>query len=77
MESWIAFASERWFVILIAAVIVFLIIKIVKKVIKWILVLALVAAILLYGANYKEKLADVQHIPDLHNPQHFPEHFTE
>ena len=77
MESWIAFASERWFVILIAAVIVFLVIKIVKKVVKWILVLALIAAILIYGANYKEKLADVQNISDFYNLQHFPEHFTE
>ncbi|WP_274363898.1 hypothetical protein [Paenibacillus thermotolerans] len=55
-EQWLSFIQERWFVIIAAAVALLLIINLVKTVVKWVLVVAIVAAVLVYGANYKDEL---------------------
>lgn len=48
----ITFLQERWFVIAAALVILFIIMNVVKTVLKWVIVLALIAGVLFYGANY-------------------------
>lgn len=58
MEQWMLFLQERWFIILIAIIVLFLVIKLVKTVIKWIVVLLIIAAILYYGMNYKDQIGE-------------------
>jgi hypothetical protein len=58
MEFIQSFLAERWFVILVAIVLLFLAIKLAKAVIKWGLILAVVAALLWYGASYRGRVAD-------------------
>jgi len=53
-----SFLAERWFVILVAIVVLFLAIKLAKAVIKWGLILAVLAALLWYGASYRGRVAD-------------------
>ena len=55
-EQWIAFVQEKWWVILAAVVALMIVVSVVKTVLKWVLVLAIVAGVLVYGANYKEEL---------------------
>lgn len=52
MEQWIAFVRDHWWAILIAVVIAAVLVKVVKSVLKWLLVLAIAAAVLIYGFNY-------------------------
>lgn len=59
MDQWIAFAQERWFLIVAAIVVLFIIVGIVKTVVKWIIVVVIIGALVLYGANYKDKLQDI------------------
>lgn len=63
MDHLIAFAQEQWYVIAIAIVALIIIYKIVKKAIKWALILAIVAAVLIYGFNYD--LSDLPEIPNI------------
>lgn len=53
------FAVDQWYVLLIAAIVLILIIKIVKTMVKWVLVLVIAAGIVFYGANYTEAIKDV------------------
>lgn len=59
MEQWIAFAQDRWYLIVAALVVLFIVMRIVKTVVKWVIVLAVLAVIVVYGANYKDKLQSV------------------
>jgi len=54
-----AFLAERWYIILGALIVLFLVIKIVKTVIKWVIVLAIVAGLFFYGASYKDQLLEL------------------
>ncbi|HZG57589.1 hypothetical protein [Paenibacillus sp.] len=55
-EQWIAFVQDKWWVILAAVVALLVVVSVVKTVLKWVLALAIVAAVLTYGANYKDEL---------------------
>ncbi|RAV20319.1 hypothetical protein [Paenibacillus contaminans] len=59
MDQLTAFLQDRWLVVVIAVVVLFLIVKLVKTVIKWVLVLAILAVVIVYGATYKDKLLEV------------------
>ncbi|NEW08454.1 hypothetical protein GK047_20875 [Paenibacillus sp. SYP-B3998] len=59
MDQWISFAQDRWYLIVAAVIVLFIVIGIVKTVVKWILILVIVGALVLYGANYKDKLQDI------------------
>ncbi|UUZ84001.1 hypothetical protein LJK88_09690 [Paenibacillus sp. P26] len=59
MEAWSAFLADRWYILLIALVVLFLVIKIVKTVVKWIIVLAVLAGLFFYGASYKDQLMNL------------------
>ena len=56
MDQWSSFLSDRWYVVLIALLALFLVFKLVKTVVKWILVLIVAAAVLYYGYNYTDSL---------------------
>jgi len=58
VEQLIAFAQDRWFVVIIALVAVVIVVKIVKTFVKWLIVLAIVGGLLYYGASYKDKLIE-------------------
>lgn len=59
MDFVMSFLQDRWFVIVAAIVILFIVIKIVKTVIKWVIVLAVLAGLFFYGASYKEQLLNI------------------
>lgn len=59
MDQWIHFFQERWYLIVIAIIVLFIVVGIVKTVVKWVIVLLIIGAVVLYGANYKEKLQSV------------------
>lgn len=59
MDFLTAFLAERWYVIVAALIVLFLVIKIVKTVIKWVIVLAVVAGLFFYGASYKDQLLEL------------------
>ncbi|TXK77556.1 hypothetical protein [Paenibacillus sp. N3.4] len=59
MDQWISFAQDRWYLIVGAIILLFIVIGIVKTVIKWVLVIVIVGALLVYGASYKDKLMDI------------------
>lgn len=54
-----AFLADRWYILLIAFVVLFLVIRIVKTVIKWVIVLAVLAGVIFYGASYKDQLLQI------------------
>ncbi|MCL6457969.1 MAG: hypothetical protein K6T85_08180 [Gorillibacterium sp.] len=56
MDQWSSFLSDRWYIVLIALLVLFLVFKLVKTVIKWVLVLLIAAAVLYYGYNYTDSL---------------------
>jgi hypothetical protein len=59
LEQWITFAQDRWYWIIGAVIVLFIVIGLVKTVIKWILVVAIIGALILYGANYKDQLQTI------------------
>ena len=59
VNQWMQFLQDRWWLILIALVALFLVISFVKTVVKWLLVAVIVAVVLIYGANYKDDLAAI------------------
>ncbi|MFH5181937.1 hypothetical protein ACHHV8_04485 [Paenibacillus sp. TAB 01] len=59
MDFLTAFLQERWFIIVAAIVVLFIVIRIVKTVVKWVLVLAVLAGLFFYGASYKEQLMNI------------------
>lgn len=60
MDQLQSFAQDQWFVIAGAVIVLLLVVKLVKTAIKWAVILALVAGLLVYGANYKDKLASIK-----------------
>lgn len=52
MDQLLLFLQERWLIVLIAIVVLFIVIRIARTVMKWFIVLAIIAAILIYGFNY-------------------------
>lgn len=60
MEQWITFAQDKWYVLAIALILLLVVVKIVKTVVKWVIVLAILAGVLYYGADYKDKLMNIQ-----------------
>lgn len=52
MEQFIDFIQDRWVLILVAFIGIFIVVKIVKSMIKWLLIIAIVAALIIYGSNY-------------------------
>lgn len=59
MDFIIPFLQERWFIVVAAIVVLFVVIRIVKTVIKWVLVLAILAGLFFYGASYKDQLLEI------------------
>lgn len=58
-EHWLDFVIDRWIVILVAIIALVIVIKVVKTIVKWLIVIAIVAALLFYGANYTDAIKDV------------------
>jgi hypothetical protein len=54
-----AFLQERWYIIVAAIIILFIVVRIVKTVIKWVIVLAILAGLYFYGASYKDQLMEL------------------
>jgi hypothetical protein len=52
MDQWIAFLQDKWMLVIIAIVVLFLVMKLVKTFIKWVIVLAIIAGVLYFGSNY-------------------------
>ncbi|MCU6796800.1 MULTISPECIES: hypothetical protein [Paenibacillus] len=59
MDFITSFLQERWYIILLAIVILFVVVRIVKTVIKWVIVLAILAGLYFYGASYKDQLLNI------------------
>lgn len=59
MEQFLIFVQDKWFIILAAAIALFIVIKVLKTVVKWIIVLAILAGLIVYGANYTDQLKEV------------------
>lgn len=59
MDQFIAFAQERWIVIVLAILAVLIIVKVVKHIVKWLMILIIAAALLIYGYNYADDLGDI------------------
>ncbi|NHN30403.1 hypothetical protein G9U52_11215 [Paenibacillus sp. S3N08] len=59
MDFIAAFLQERWYIIVAAIIILFIVVRIVKTVIKWVIVLAIVAGLYFYGASYKDQLINM------------------
>jgi hypothetical protein len=60
MNQWAAFVQDKWLLIIIAIVVLFLVMKIMKTFVKWILVLAVIAAVVYYGSTYADKLTGLK-----------------
>jgi len=59
IEQWMTFFQERWFVIVGAVIVLILVVNMVKTVLKWLLVLAILAGVSVYGANYVDQIKEV------------------
>jgi hypothetical protein len=55
-EQWLTFVQEKWWLVLAAVVALLIVINVVKTVLKWVLIAAIIGAVLVYGANYKDEL---------------------
>lgn len=56
MEQWSTFLADRWYVLLIAFLVLVIVVKLVKTVVKWVLILVIAAGVLYYGYNYTDNL---------------------
>jgi len=57
MNNWSSFVQDKWVLIVVAIVILFLVMKVVKTFIKWVIVLVIIGFILYYGSHYTDKLS--------------------
>ena len=57
MGNWSAFLQDKWILIVVAIVILYLVMKLVKTFVKWVIVLVVVGLILFYGSNYTDKIS--------------------
>lgn len=60
MDQWSAFVQDKWLLIIVAIVVLFLVMKLVKTFVKWILILAVIAAVLYYGSTYAGNLSSLK-----------------
>jgi hypothetical protein len=49
MDHWIQFVQDKWVIVLVALVLLFIVMRIVKTVVKWVLILAILGGTLYYG----------------------------
>lgn len=56
MDPIILFLQERWYVLVIGLVLLFITFKVIKTVLKWIIFLAIVGVIVIYALNYRGEL---------------------
>lgn len=59
LDQLMAFVQDRWFIIVVVIIAILIIVKVMKSVIKWLFILALAAAILIYGSNYTGEIKDI------------------
>jgi hypothetical protein len=52
MEQLLDFIQDRWLIIVVALIGIVIIVKLVRSVIKWLIIIAIVAALIIYGSNY-------------------------
>jgi hypothetical protein len=52
MDQLIDFIQDRWLLIVIALVGIVIVVKLIKSVLKWLIIIAIVAALIIYGSNY-------------------------
>ena len=62
MEQWLTFLQDRWYVAVIALVVLFLVVKLVKTAVKWVVVLLGAAVVLYYGYQYKDELNSAKNL---------------
>jgi hypothetical protein len=60
MDQWIVFLQDKWMLVIVAIVVLFLVMKLVKTFVKWVIVIAVIAFGLYYGSNYAGKLGDLK-----------------
>lgn len=56
LEQWMTFIEDRWLLILIVVVVLFIIIKVLNTILKWVLVIAIVGGLVFYGAQYTDAI---------------------
>lgn len=59
MDQWIEFLKDKWLLVIIAIVVIYLVAKLLKTVVKWGIILLIIAGLLYYGANYTEAIKDL------------------
>lgn len=60
MDQLQGFVQDQWIIIAGAVIVLLLVVKLVKAAIKWAVILAIVAGLIVYGANYKDKLTSIK-----------------
>lgn len=55
-----AFVQDQWYIVAIAVIVLFIVVKMVKTMVKWVIILVVVAGVLVYGSNYKETLTSIK-----------------
>lgn len=59
MDTLATFLHDRWIIVVIAIIVLFIAVKVLKTVVKWVIVLVIIGAVVFYGANYKDKLGSI------------------
>jgi hypothetical protein len=59
MDQLLVFLQDRWLVVLVVLVALFVIINVVKTVLKWVLVIAILAGLVYYGSTYSEQVKEI------------------
>jgi|DewCreStandDraft_2_1066082.scaffolds.fasta_scaffold12809_3 hypothetical protein len=52
MEQLIDFIQDRWLIIVLALIGIIIIVKLVRSIVKWLFIIAIVAALFIYGSSY-------------------------
>jgi hypothetical protein len=60
MDQLQGFVQDQWMIIAGAVIVLLIVVKLVKTAIKWAVILAIVAGLIVYGANYKDKLTSIK-----------------
>lgn len=59
MQVWMDFLQQNWFVILIALVVLFVVLKVVKTMVKWAIVIVIVGGLIVYSGISLDQLNEV------------------
>ena len=59
MQVWMDFLQQNWFVILIALVVLFVVLKVVKTMVKWAIVIVIVGGLIVYSGITLDQLNEV------------------